>query len=368
MEATTSQENHTEPHGINLDYEIHVPLFPRAILCVVILLSLAVGIIGNVFTCFIVYRKKRMRSAINILLTNIACVDLISACTVMPFIVCELLDAGISVFGACVCLSVLKDTCVCVASYTLLVISVDRYLIIVLRKDRLCPKVARFMIAIIWGCSVFLSAPQFFSFIDFEFITSDMILCYNRKPHTLSAYVSGYIRVLMSVTVYVPVGIMFYMYSAILRTVQLSSKRIHNHSDSAVSVSVTQYNSKLGLPIVAVPFRFTGDFKEKRKAFGTILLLYMTSLCCWLPYTTYKVITIGSSGQILTETILLSLGFLKGTLYPIIFCARNDKFRLACLLFLPTSIRIPKTACMERKQRRVDPKTLYQCSEIETRI
>ncbi|XP_045199063.2 high-affinity lysophosphatidic acid receptor-like [Mercenaria mercenaria] len=366
MEVTTIAENST--YGLSLDYEIEtLSLANRAVLTAFLLLSMLLSLLGNTFTCLIVYRKKPMRSAINLLLTNIATSDLILTLAVAPFVLYNMLKTNISVFGMCVCFSVLKDACICVTSYTLLVISVDRYLIIVHRKDRLCPKMAKGIILIIWFGSVCISIPQFLSFAKEEFVTFDKIFCYDSVSVSISNFRLSYALILLSVTFYIPVVVMFYLYAAILRTVQLSSKRIHNHSGSTVSISVTQYSSKLGLPTVAVPYRFTGDFNAKRKAFGTILLIFITLFCCWLPYTTNRIITLGASRQILVETILLTLGFLKSALYPIIFCARNKKFRVACRRFLPSSLQIPKT-CIQRKQRRVDPKSVYKCSEFETRI
>lgn len=364
MEATTGLDNQTR--GLNLENE-DLSLPSRAVLFSLLLLSVTLSILGNTITCFIVYRKKPMRSAINLLLTNIASADLVMSLTVAPFVMCNLLYIDISALVACICFSVLKDTSFSVASYTLLVISIDRYLIIVHRKDRLSPKFAKVIIFVIWCGSVFINVPKFFGFISDELIAIDRLICSYEIEHSLTNYKLAYILILLSVIFYIPVVIMFYMYGAILRTVRQSSKRIHNHSGSAVSISVTQYSSKLGLPTVAMPYRFAGDFNAKRKAFGTILLLFITLFFCWFPYTTSKLLTVNDRGNLLTETVLLTAGFLKSALYPVIFCARNKKFRTACLRFMPSSIKIPKT-CLERKQRRVNPKVLYQCSESESRI
>jgi hypothetical protein len=285
---------------------------------------------------------------------------------VTPFLVYSLLKTEVSILGACVTLSMLKDTCICVASYTLLVISVDRYLIIVHRRDRLCSKVARMVIFSIWIGSICMNSLQFLSFIGEDYETFDSVFCNSYRSQKVSNYRIFYTNILLLIIFYIPVVVMFYLYASILRTVQLTSKRIHNHSGSSVSISVTQYSSKLGLPTVAVPYRFTGDFNAKRKAFGTILILFVTLFCCWLPYTTSRAIS-GFYRHRLTDIVLLTLGFLKSALYPVIFCARNKKFRVACRRFLPNQIRIPKS-CLHRKQRRVNPRILYKCSEYETRF
>lgn len=329
-----------------------------------------IGFLGNMLTCIIVYRKQPMRSAINLLLTNIAFTDIVLSVFTVPFIFYRLLrpDGDIS-HNVCITQSVVKDAMVTVMSYTLVVISADRFLIIVYKKDRLCATMAKTYTISIWCLALFFTLPQYFSRFRNTLIF-DTIFCGWEKSFSVDIRVV-YTLTLTSVTFYVPAIVMFYIHAFILRTVQLSLKTIHNHPGTAVTVSVTQYSNRLGLPPILAPYRVTGDFSAKRRAFGTILILYVTLFICWLPYIVKRTVDdfIGKSKSrdVTICIVLMTIGLSKGALYPVILCFRNKKFRTACLRIFPTQINFP-TRCLKLKSRRISPKTVYEYSESETRI
>ncbi|XP_052808265.1 high-affinity lysophosphatidic acid receptor-like [Mya arenaria] len=347
---------------------VNLSLGDRIILGTILLFTTCCSAVGNVFTCVIVYRKRPMRSAINLLLTNIACADLLLALTLMPFTLYQLAAPSSDVaLNVCICLSVVKDSAVSVAACTLLVISMDRFLIIVFRRDRLSVLVAKCCMAVIWALSVSLASVQFLSNVE-GFVVHDDFLCKDNRGYSKSSL--AYTTSLVTLTFFLPMVVMFYLYATILRTVQLTSKKIHNHSGSTVNVSVTQYSSQLGLPPVAHPYRVNGDFDAKRRAFGTIIILYVTSLMCWLPYMA-KRISINNNNNDESQSdpvnvFFLIIGCLKSALYPVFYCARNRRFRRACSGVLPSKPRLPKRT-FRIKSRRVNPKVIYEMSEIETR-
>lgn len=336
-----------------------------------VLISVAfIGVLGNVLTCTIVYRKAPMRSAINLLLTNIASADLVLSVIIAPLTSYRLFRPNDVIdLNVCIVISVIKDTMIAVTSYTLLIVSADRFLIIVHKKDRLSVATAKTYTVLVWCVSVFLALPQFLSTIK-QTVIFDNTFCSRTSLFHVDVQ-TAYTLILTSVTFYLPMLVMFYLYASILRTVQLSSKRIHNHSGGAVSVSVTQYSNKLGLPPVVTPYRFTGDFNAKRRAFGTILILYVALLCCWLPYIAKRTeeSLLGSPvpRDLAVSFVLITFGLMKSALYPLILCFRNKKMRTACLRYFPTQLNIP-TRCLRIRSRRISPKTVYECRDSESRF
>ena len=330
----------------------------------------SIGILGNVLTCAIVYRKTPMRSAINLLLTNIASADFILSAVTTSFTFYRLLEPYSAIhLNVCIIVSVVKDVMVAVTSYTLLVVSADRFLIIVYKKDRLCVASAKTYTACVWCLSIVLALPQFISTIK-KTVIYDNVFCSKVEPFYVNIQ-TAYTLIFLSVTFYFPLAVMFYLYASILRTVQLSSKRVSNHNGLAVSVSVTQYSNKMGLPPVATPYRFTGDFNAKRRAFGTILILYLAFAGCWLPYIAKRTeisLTGGyTSRDIDVSFVMMTIGLIKCALFPLILFFRNKRMRTACFRWFSCRICKP-TGCLIIKSRRISPKTVYECCDSETRI
>lgn len=348
----------------------YLPISLKVCAGIVLVTSAIFGIIGNMFTCAVVYRKAPMRSAINLLLTNIAFADLVLSVMITPVTFYKLVRPDVYIHvNVCIILSVVKDTFIAVMSYTLLTISVDRFLIIVYKKDRLCVHMAKQCTGVIWCVALVFTSLQFLSTIRNTMIF-DNTFCDHDYPYSVSVTAS-YTTILTTVTFYIPALVMFYLYASILRTVQLSSKRVHNHCGTTISVSVTQYSNKLGLPPVATPYRFTGDFNAKRRAFGTILILYIALLACWMPYivrrTADDLIGASKSRDIAIHFVFIAIGLSKCAVYPLILCFRNKKFRTACMRVLPSSVRF-STKCLRIKSRRISPKTVYECSEDDSRV
>jgi len=343
------------------------PLWLRCSLATLLVIVASVSVAGNVCTCVIVYRKRAMRSAINLLLTNIACADILLSVVAMPLVTYNLVTLDDRVTGnVCLAASVSTDAAVGVACGTLLIISADRFFIIVHKRDRLSVWVAKATIVGTWTASVALASLQLLSGT-LDTALYDTTACWAVPGVNSESASTGYTVTLVTIVFFLPMVLILYLFASIIRTVQLTSKKVHIYSGSELCVSVTQYSSKLGLPIEAKPCRFAGHFDAKRRAFKTILLLCVTVLFCWLPHmiermsaTTASVPS--NSGNRTVAMVFLVFGFSKSALYPVIFCVRNTRFRRACLHMVPTAIKLPKRAFRIRSTR-VNPRIFYEVSE-----
>ncbi|KAH3706884.1 hypothetical protein DPMN_066275 [Dreissena polymorpha] len=326
---------------------------------------MCIAIVGNTITCVIVYRKTVMRTAKNLLLTNIALSDIVLSCTVMPFLIFKtVFPERLVDLRLCVSISMIKDVLVAVSTFTLMIISADRFLIVVHKKDRLTVPVSKLCITGTWAVAILFTMVQLES-NSREAILHDLLFCYQHAPSSRIAVI--YTVTFVTLTFIIPLAVMFYLFATILRTVQLICKKVHIHTGSNLNIAVTQYSSKIGLPPVATRYTFMGDFEAKRRAFGTIFLLFITLFICWVSYMSERIFrNTGSnehtSGDLIVELIFISIGFMKSALYPVIFCARNRRFRSACGRIFTIKLCL-FTKCVVLKSRRIRPRNLYVCPE-----
>ena len=115
------------------------------IFCGILLVGMMLtAVFGNAVVCYIVYHKPAMRSAINLLLSNLAFVDvfigLISMTCAFVTIIAEDWILG---EGFCKVNAFFFSFLVSESTYVLLAISWDRYLIIVRREETLTPYKAK---------------------------------------------------------------------------------------------------------------------------------------------------------------------------------------------------------------------------------
>ena len=334
-----------------------LPLAMKAVLAPLMVLMIFVSIVGNSIVCLIVYRKPAMRSAINLLLANMAFSNIMLGLLCMPFaLVTLLMDDWI--FGVVLCrsLAFLHTLLVCEAVCILLSISVDRYLIIVLRKDKLTQQRARLLLYISWCVSACLSFPPTLGWGLYTHYNGwvQCILEEYRNPADMI-----YILFVTCAIFFLPMFIMTYVYLCICKTVRRNSLRIHNHPES---VDVSQMN-KLGLATMGRQPKVTIDMSFKTRAFKTILILYVLFVCCWMPYAVLRIVwnLTGQTGaNYIGGTVILWLGYMNSAMNPIIYCWRIKKFREACRDLVPKKVKlIPKLP--SRAKRRINPSSAYEC-------
>ncbi|KAL8575523.1 hypothetical protein ACOMHN_059588 [Nucella lapillus] len=224
-------------------------LVAREVLAAILVVVMVVGVGGNGLLCVLVYRKAAMRSAINLMVAQLALSDVLLACGVMPLTLADLflpltLTLTWSRWLCAVegfCLEVLVTLNLCLV----LAVSLDRYLIIIHRKEKLNVQRSRVVIAVAWGFSLLCAAPPLFGWGCFVSFSSQR-LCVRfmtRRTSDLS-----YVVISSLVTKFLPMSAILYSYARIISTVRKKNTKVHH---LAVDVSATQ-SSGLAYPRTAV--------------------------------------------------------------------------------------------------------------------
>ncbi|XP_076991237.1 putative G-protein coupled receptor 45 [Tamandua tetradactyla] len=339
----------------------------RISLAIVLMLMVVVGFLGNSVVCVIVYQRPAMRSAINLLLATLAFSDIMLSLCCMPFAAVTLVTASWR-FGAHFCRlsAALYWFFVLEGVAILLIISLDRFLIIVQRQDKLNPRRAKAIIAVSWALSFCISVPSLAGWTLVEVPT--------RAPQCVLGYTEllagrAYVVALVGAAFFAPVGVMLGAYAGILHTVRKNAVRVHCRADGLdLGRLPTRGRSRLQRQ-----HQVSVDLSFKTKAFTTILILFVGFSLCWLPHSVYSLLSVfsrrfycGSSFHT-ASTCVLWLSYLKSVFNPIVYCWRIKKFREACIELLPQTLHLlPKVP--ERIRRRIQPSTVYVCSENQSAV
>ncbi|XP_055981407.1 probable G-protein coupled receptor 45 [Sorex fumeus] len=356
-------------NGSNMsDYGVATASAPlRISLAVAMLLMMVVGLLGNAVVCIIVYQRPAMRSAINLLLATLAFSDIMLSLCCLPFTAVTLLTVQWR-FGDRFCRlsATLYWFFVLEGVAVLLIISVDRFLIIVQRQDKLNPRRAKAIIAVSWALSFCLSAPSLagWTLVEVPARAPQCVLGYSESQAG-----RAYVLTLAVAVFFVPFGVMLYAYLCILHTVRRNAVRVHNQSDTLDLRRLP----RSGLRRLQRQQLASLDLSFKTKAFTTILILFVGFSLCWLPHTIYSLLSVFSqsfycSASFYTaSSCVLWLSYLKSVFNPIVYCWRIKKFREACFELLPPTFQIlPKVP--ERIRRRIQPGTIYVCSENQSSV
>ncbi|XP_071479828.1 high-affinity lysophosphatidic acid receptor-like [Diadema antillarum] len=317
------------------------------------------AVLGNSIVCLIVYQKPAMRSAINLLLANLAFADIMVAVTCMPFTFISLIN-GEWIFENVMCkiTALLYFFFVIESTLILATISVDRYFIIVHRKDKLNPNRAKVLILLSWLCSFLVAFPPIVGWGQFA---------YPKGPGPPQCWIETdgpadkvYYIFLMLAVFFIPFTAMLFSYFFILNTVRRNSLRIQNHPES---LSISQA-TKLGLAGLHRPSRVNVDMSFKTRAFTTILLLFIVFVICWAPYAISGLVYhfSESKGTVVMHTIILWLTYLNSAFNPIIYCWRIKKFREACRELAPKTFKL-LPHLPGRTRRRIRPSAMYECNQ-----
>ncbi|CAK6435395.1 unnamed protein product [Pipistrellus nathusii] len=339
----------------------------RGCLAGVLVLMIAVGFLGNSVVCVIVYQRPAMRSAINLLLATLAFSDIMLSLCCMPFAAATLVtvrwrfgDSFCRLSAALYWLFVLEGVA------ALLIISVDRFLLIAQRQDRLTPRRAKAVIAASWALSLCVSAPALAGRppVEVPARAPQCVLGYTELPAG-----RAYAVTLVVAAFFAPCGVMLAAYLGILRAVRRSAVRVRNQSDSLDLRQLARARAGLRRRQQQVSL----DLSFKTKAFTTILILFVGFSLCWLPHAVYSLLSVFSRrfycspSFYTTSSCVLWLGYLKSVFNPIVYCWRIKKFREACIELLPQTFQIlPRVP--ERVRRRVQPSTIYTCSENQSAV
>lgn len=339
--------------------ELPMGLGAVIILSMAMVLMIMIAVLGNCIVCLIVYQKPAMRSAINLLLANLAFADIMIAVTCMPFALIVLV-LGEWILGDIMCqiTAFLYFLFISEATFILATISVDRYFIIVHRKDKLNPHRAKLLILLSWFCSFVVAFPPIIGWGEYAFPRGPgPPQCWVETPELADKV---YYITLMLAVFFIPFVAMLFAYFFILNTVRRNSLRIQNHPES---LSISQA-TKLGLAGLHRPSRVNVDMSFKTRAFTTILLLFIVFVVCWAPYAISGLVyhfSVRTGGDVM-HTVVLWLTYLNSAFNPIIYCWRIKKFREACRELAPKTFKL-LPHLPGRTRRRIRPSAMYECNQ-----
>ncbi|XP_077379770.1 neuropeptide Y receptor type 2-like [Festucalex cinctus] len=124
---------------------------------------IALGVLGNVLVIHVVFRFRRLRTATNFFIANLALADLLVASLCLPFTLAYTLR-GEWAFGRTLCFALpcAQGAAVHVSTITLNVIAVDRLRSVARRPDgppRTSRRACAAVVAITWAVSALLASP-----------------------------------------------------------------------------------------------------------------------------------------------------------------------------------------------------------------
>jgi hypothetical protein len=316
---------------------------------IILVFMIVTAVFGNAVVCYIVYQKPAMRSSINLLLANLALVDVLIAvlCIVASFVT---LAAQDWIFGEVLCK--VNGFCfsflVTESTYILLAISWDRYLIIVRREETLTPYKAKIIIGITWIISLLLSFPPTIGWGTYGY-KNGHILC------TLNDAAFSYSLVFCVLTIIIPMIVMAYVYYRILCTVRKNSTKVINHPPVSGVETRVHKRGKMNI-----------DYSFKTRAFLTILILFIGYFVCFLPYLVARFDAITGrhlATTCFTEAVLILICYLNSVINPLVYYVRIGKFREACRDIVPSCCCLPMLCMPKRPLRRVCPHVIYEVSD-----
>jgi hypothetical protein len=299
-----------------------------------------------------------MRSAINLLLANMALSDILVSILCMPFPFITLLS-GEWLFGHVVCEihNFLLEYLSAVAILILLIMSGDRYMIIVKRRDKLTAKFAKLFIALVWVIPCVITLLPITGLGNYK-LQHGHIQCSLRIAN--KTYDLAHLVIKFSVNFLCPSLIMGYSFIGIGNAVRTNLFRVRNNSETEVSLSIAQTSAKLGFVMIPMETKVNIDVKFKTRTFKTIMLLYFVMFICMSPYSINQLVSnITDMFQVSMDTVLLVLAFSKSAINPVIYFFRIKKFREACGELIPESCKCSIRTVSKKSNSRVNPSALY---------
>ena len=275
MPHTTVEQMNTSKSYICNENEINgcYPSLTLGVLLTLLLLTVnIIALVGNAMLCGIVYRRSAMRSAINLLLANVAMTDFLIALMFLPSVITVLnmkewpFGDGLCKFNGFV-IKLLN----CEKVIVLLAISVDRYFIIVKRCDTLTLNKSKCVIGFSWVFSVIVSIPPVFGWGFYRFVRGCLqCLPFEESSPDDHRLAKSY-TIFSTIIVFVLPGFAFFcIYNRILRTVRRNGFRVQNHPP----VTPTAMHKK---------GKYFIDYCYKARTSTTILLLSLMYLLSMLP-------------------------------------------------------------------------------------
>ncbi|XP_032922516.1 substance-K receptor [Catharus ustulatus] len=275
-------------------------------------LIVVTSIVGNVTIIWIILAHRRMRTATNYFIVNLALSDLLMSAfnTIFNFIYAS---HNVWYFGEEFCRfqNWFPITAVFVSIYSMTAVAAERYVAIIHPfKPRLSAASTRVIIGIIWLVAFGLAFPQCF----YAEITMDngAMKCIVVWPDDAGSKHQLAYHIAVIVLIYLlPLMVMFVAYSIIGITLWSSA-------------APGNYLNRV---------RYEHQVKAKKKFVKTMVVVVIIFAVCWLPYHIYFILgsfkeDIYQQKYIQQVYLAVFLLAMSSTMYnPIIYCCLNQRFR-----------------------------------------
>ncbi|XP_051716567.1 adrenoceptor beta 2, surface a [Ctenopharyngodon idella] len=323
----TSCENNTAANSTPTS-EIRMVMLGTLISILVLVI-----VFGNVLVITAISRFQRLQNVTNCFITSLACADLVMGLVVVPF-------GGIHIilstwyFGNFWCDFWLATDILCVTASieTLCVIALDRYLAITspFRYQSLLTKGrARIIVVLVWVIAGLIS----FLPIHMKWWISgkDKAVCCMNDVNCCEFDVNGgYAIISSTVSFYIPLVIMIFVYSRVfqearkqLKKIDKSEGRFHAQNNNGNKNEVLSSHCELR---TAKKPKFC---LKEHKALKTLGIIMGVFTLCWLPFFVLNVVPQDMvEVNPLAMKILNWIGYVNSAFNPLIYC-RSPEFRYA---------------------------------------
>ena len=231
------------------------------------------------------------------------------------------------------------------------------------KRDRLTPRKTRTLICFLWTGALFVTLLPLSNWGRYEYHDGWM-QCILTSYNKLSL---SYVFIYALIVFIVPVTLMTYTYTCIIRVVRRNALRIHVHIQrtSITTIKTNGIHGKRSSNRQNINMRF------KTKAFKTILILFFMFVVSWMPYTIILIMWNLSEtvhNHYVIGNIILCITYMNCVTNPVVYCWRIKKFREACKNYLVPYSLLRYMPCQSSSsaQRRINPSTMYECSEFSS--
>ncbi|XP_035186093.1 substance-K receptor isoform X1 [Oxyura jamaicensis] len=307
------------------------------------------SIVGNITVTWIILAHRRMRTATNYFIVNLALSDLLMSAfnTIFNFIYAS---HNVWYFGKEFCRfqNWFPITAMFVSIYSMTAVAAERYVAIIHPfKPRLSAGNTRVIIGIIWLVAFGLAFPQcFYAEILTDNGTTKCIVVWPDdvgSKHQLAYHIAVIVLIYL-----LPLMVMFVAYSIIGITLW-SSAVPGNHINRV---------------------RYEHQVNAKKKFVKTMVVVVIIFAVCWLPYHIYFILgsfkeDIYQQKYIQQVYLAIFLLAMSSTMYnPIIYCCLNQRFRSGFKLAFRWCPCIKAT---EKDKLRLTSPSLYQSTRRKSK-
>ncbi|XP_057654165.1 pyrokinin-1 receptor-like, partial [Diorhabda carinulata] len=314
-----------------------INLYPFSIVLpftIIYIFVFILGVLGNISTCTVIARNKRLQTATNYYLFSLACSDMLLLLSGLPPEMYRIWSPDYYIFGQAFCIvqGLAAETSANATVLTITAFTVERYLAICHPfKSHAWSKPSRAVkfIAVIWIVALGLAIPQAIQFGVVDEIQNGTLirLCTIKNiffdhAFEISTFVIFFVPMSLITVLYVMIGIQ------LRRSENISSSR---HTSSNSSDQRNQYGRK----------NVSRNNAAQKRVVKMLVAVVAAFFICWAPFHAQRLLavylsTAPTETQEMFSDLYLYLMYISGVLYfisttvnPVLYHIMSKKFRTA---------------------------------------